>query len=179
MDKSPTLEAIKKAQFPRRISGFLENRHSESFSGNAGPGGAAYLVPTRYDWDMKAIANNRRAAKKKPSGPTVSEYLSRLPDPARGTLEKIRARIRSSVPREAEEVISYGIPAFKHRKVIVWYAAFSDHCSLFPTAGLIERLKEDLKGYTISKGTIQFPLNQPLPAALLKKIVKMRLAQIG
>ena len=71
-------------------------------------------------------------------------------------------------------MISYGIPAFKHKKVLVWYAAFSKHCSLFPTASVIEAFKDDLKGFIISKGTIQFPLDKPLPTALIKKIVKAR-----
>jgi uncharacterized protein YdhG (YjbR/CyaY superfamily) len=126
----------------------------------------------------KATSGNRRVAKNR-SGWTVSEYLSQVPEPARSTLERVRALIRSVVPREAEEVISYGIPAFKCKKVVVWYAAFSDHCSLFPTAAVIEKFKEDLKAYTISKGTIQFPVDQPLPATLVKAIVKARLAQIG
>jgi uncharacterized protein YdhG (YjbR/CyaY superfamily) len=126
----------------------------------------------------KATAPNRRVAKEKASLRTVSEYLSRVPEPARRTLEKVRTVICSVVPREAEEVISYGIPAFKHKRVIVWYAAFSDHCSLFPTAKVIEKFKGELEAYTISKGTIQFPVDQPLPATLVRKIVKARLAQI-
>lgn len=109
---------------------------------------------------------------------TVDEYLARVPEPTRRTLNKVRATIRSVVPVEAEEVISYGMPAFRHKKVIVWYAAFSDHCSLFPTAAVIAKLKEELKGYAVAKGTIHFPANKPLPAALLKKIVKTRLAEI-
>ena len=93
-------------------------------------------------------------------------------------LGKIRAVIRSVVPPESTEVISYRIPAFKHKKIIVWYAAFSDHCSLFPTASVIAKFKDELKGYTISKGTIQFPLDKPIPSALLKRMVKERLANL-
>jgi uncharacterized protein YdhG (YjbR/CyaY superfamily) len=62
--------------------------------------------------------------------------------------------------------------------VLVWFAAFSDHCSLFPTAAVIETFKNELKGFSISKGTIQFPTDKPLPAALVKKMVKARVAQI-
>ena len=61
--------------------------------------------------------------------------------------------------------------------MLVWFAAFSNHCSFFPTAAVIEAFKNELKVYTISKGTIQFPTDKPLPAALVKKIVKMRVAQ--
>jgi uncharacterized protein YdhG (YjbR/CyaY superfamily) len=110
---------------------------------------------------------------------TVDDYLAKVPEPARSTLDKIRAVIRSAVPSQATEVISYGMPAFRHKKIIVWYAAFSEHCSLFPTAAVIDEFKEELKGYTISKGTIQFPIDKPLPASLVKTIVKRRLEQIG
>ncbi len=107
----------------------------------------------------------------------TDEYLAKVPEPARTTLKKIRAVIRSVVPRETTETISYGIPAFKHNGVLVWFAAFSKHCSLFPTASVIEAFKNELKGYTISKGTIQFPVDKPLPATLVKRLVKARIAQ--
>jgi uncharacterized protein YdhG (YjbR/CyaY superfamily) len=90
----------------------------------------------------------------------------------------MRAAIRSAVPREATETISYRIPAIKHRGIVVWFAAFSDHCSLFPTAAVIEAFRKELKSLAISKGTIHFPLNRPLPVALIKKIVKARVAQL-
>lgn len=93
-------------------------------------------------------------------------------------LEKLRLVIRSVVPKDASEVISYSIPAFRQKKIIVWYAAFSSHCSLFPTAAIIEEFKDELNDYTISKGTIQFPLDKPLPSALIKRIVKARVAQL-
>jgi uncharacterized protein YdhG (YjbR/CyaY superfamily) len=92
-------------------------------------------------------------------------------------LNKIRAAISSAVPPEATETISYRMPAFKYKGILVWFAAFSDHCSLFPTASIIEAFKNELKGYSISKGTIHFPLDQPLPAILVRKIVKARVAQ--
>ncbi len=70
------------------------------------------------------------------------------------------------------------MPVFKYKGVLVWFAAFADHCSLFPTAGVIAAFKNELKAYRTSKGTIQFPVNKPLPAPLVKKMVKARLAQI-
>ena len=109
----------------------------------------------------------------------IDEYLATVPEPARGTLKKIRAAIQSVVPREATETISYGMPAFKHNGVLVWFAAFSKHCSFFPTASVIEAFKHELKGYSTSKGTIQFPTDKPLPAALVKKLVKARIDQTG
>jgi uncharacterized protein YdhG (YjbR/CyaY superfamily) len=116
----------------------------------------------------KPIAR-KPAAKSKPAPKTVSEYLTRVPGPARTALTKMRAAIRSAVPKDAVEIISYNIPAFKTNKVLLWFAAFSDHCSLFPTAAIIEQFKNELKPYSTSKGTIHFPLNKPLPIALIKK----------
>ena len=109
---------------------------------------------------------------------TVDEYLASVPESARGTLQRIRAVIRSAVPPEATETISYGIPAFKYKGMLVWFAGFSDHCSLFPTASVIQAFKKELKGYKTSKGTIRFPADAPLPDALLKKMVKARVAQV-
>jgi uncharacterized protein YdhG (YjbR/CyaY superfamily) len=107
----------------------------------------------------------------------IDEYLARVPEPARNTLSRIRAVIRSVVPPEATEAISYGIPAFKHKGVLVWFAAFSNHCSLFPGSSVIEAFKNELKGFSTSKGTIHFPTDKPLPTALVKKLVKARVAQ--
>ena len=119
----------------------------------------------------------RKAAEKTSHTPkSIDEYLAGVPEPARSALNKIRATIRSVVPPEASEVISYRIPAFKYKGMLVWFGAFSDHCSLFPGAGIIEAFKDELKRYPIAKGTIQFPLDKPLPVTLLKKIVKARVA---
>ena len=108
---------------------------------------------------------------------TVDEYLDAVSGPALTKLVRMRALIRSALPPEATEIISYRMPAFKLKKVLVWYAAFSNHCSLFPTASVIDACKDELKGYETSKGTIHFPMDKPLPAALIKKIVKARLEQ--
>src|SRR5271157_6646653 len=116
------------------------------------------------------------AAKRNLSPKTVDEYLAAVPEPARSTLEKVRAVIRSVVPPEATEVISYRIPMFKYKGVLVAFAAFSNHCSLFPGA-LPEAFRDELKGYPTSKGTIQFRVDKPLPATLVKKLVKARIAQ--
>lgn len=129
---------------------------------------------------MKKEKSGRRRppAKSRGAPKSIDEYLAGVSEPARGTLNKIRAAIRSAVPPEATETISYRIPAFKHEAVLVWFAAFSDHCSLFPTAAVIEQFKNELKGFSTSKGTIQFPTDKPLPDALVKKLVKARVAQI-
>jgi uncharacterized protein YdhG (YjbR/CyaY superfamily) len=129
---------------------------------------------------MKKVKSGNRssAAKGKGVPKSVDEYLAGVAQPARSTLNKIRAAIRAAVPPEATEAISYGIPAFKYKGTLMWFAAFSDHCSLFPTASVIEAFKNELEGFTTSKGTIHFPTGKPLPAALVKKLVKARVAQI-
>jgi uncharacterized protein YdhG (YjbR/CyaY superfamily) len=122
-------------------------------------------------------ANRRSAAATHRSPRTIDEYLAGVPKPARSTLQKIRAAVRSAVPATATETISYGMPAFKHKRVLVWFAAFSDHCSFFPTASVIDTFKDELKGFSISKGTIRFPADKPPSAALIRKMVKARLKQ--
>jgi uncharacterized protein YdhG (YjbR/CyaY superfamily) len=113
-----------------------------------------------------------------PAAKTVDEYLANLPEPARSTLTHIRAVIKSVVPKETTEVISYRIPMFKYNGMLVGYAAFAKHCSLFPTgSGVIEMFAKELKGYKTSRGTIQFPSDKPLPDTVLKKIVKQRVKE--
>ena len=126
---------------------------------------------------MKQTNTKKSSVVSRTKPKSVDEYLATVPEPARATLNRIRATIRSIVPAKTEEVISYGIPAFRYKGMLVWYAAFSTHCSLFPTASVIQKFKNELKGYQISKGTIQFPVEKPPPAALIKKIVKARIAQ--
>jgi uncharacterized protein YdhG (YjbR/CyaY superfamily) len=108
----------------------------------------------------------------------IDEYLARVPEPGRTTLSKVRASIRSAVPREATEAISYGMPTFKYKGSLLAFGAFKNHCSLFPMSlAVVAAFKKELKDFPTSKGTIHFPLDKPLPAALLKKIVKARIAQ--
>jgi uncharacterized protein YdhG (YjbR/CyaY superfamily) len=128
---------------------------------------------------MKGVKHRSRSSttKRKPGAKTVDQYLAGAPAPARATLNGLRAAIRAAVPPDATEVISYRIPAFRQKRILVWYAAFSNHCSLFPTSSVIEAFKNELKGLATSKGTIHFPLNKPLPVALIKKVVKARVAE--
>jgi uncharacterized protein YdhG (YjbR/CyaY superfamily) len=122
---------------------------------------------------MKKTRSSRMSKAK-----TVDEYLARVPEPACSSLKHIRKVIQSVVPKETTEVISYGIPMFKFNGMLVGYAAFKNHCSLFPTgSGVIEKFAKELKGYSTSRGTIQFPSDKPLPDALVKKIVKARVAE--
>jgi uncharacterized protein YdhG (YjbR/CyaY superfamily) len=109
---------------------------------------------------------------------TIDEYLADVPEPARTTLNKLRAMIRSAAPPDATEAITYRMPTFKYKGSLVAFAAFKNHCSLFPMSlSVIEAFKKELKGFHTSKGTLQFPLDKPMPATLVKKIVKARIAQ--
>jgi len=143
------------------------------------------LVLTRWEafcsvTRMKKAKPARRGSAAKGHGAPkdFDEYLAGVPEPARGALLKMRAAIRSAVPAAASETISYRMPAFQHKGVLVWFGAFSNHCSLFPTAAVIELFKDELKGYSASKGTVHFPTDKPLPTGLIKKLVKARVAQI-
>ncbi len=108
---------------------------------------------------------------------TVDEYLAAVPEPGRSTLRKIRAAILAAAP-EATEAITYGIPTFKYDRALVAFGAFASHCSLFPMSyAVIDSVKSKLKAAQVSKGTIRFPLDKPLPAALIRTIVKARIAE--
>jgi len=118
-----------------------------------------------------------KPTKHKAAADAVPRYLASVPKPARSAFNKLRTTIRSAVPRDAVETVSYGILAYRQRKVLVWFGAFSTHCSLFPTAEIIADFKDHLKNYKTSKGTIHFPLDRPLPILLIKRIIKARVAK--
>jgi uncharacterized protein YdhG (YjbR/CyaY superfamily) len=128
---------------------------------------------------MKKTKSSKRgpATKPKTGAQLVDEYLRGIAEPARTTLKKVRAIIRSVAPADATEGIRYGIPTFQYKGMLAGFAAFSDHCSLFPGAGPTFKFKNQLKNYETSKGTIRFALDRPLPAALLEKMVKARMAE--
>jgi uncharacterized protein YdhG (YjbR/CyaY superfamily) len=125
---------------------------------------------------MNKATTRKSTAKDRVVAKSVDEYLAGVSQPARSTLQKIRATIRSLAPPGATEVISYGIPMFKYKGMLMGFAAFTDHCSLFPGA-IVEEFKDELKDYRTSKGTIQFPVDKPPPTTLIRKIVKARVAQ--
>jgi uncharacterized protein YdhG (YjbR/CyaY superfamily) len=114
------------------------------------------------------------------SAEEVDEYLSGLDEPKRGTLEKLRASILELVP-DAEQAISYGVPAFRVRgKTVAGFAAFKDHLSYLPFSGsVLGQLSDELEEYTMTKSSLHFPVDRSLPKPLVKKLIAVRLAEAG
>jgi uncharacterized protein YdhG (YjbR/CyaY superfamily) len=111
---------------------------------------------------------------------SVVQYFSRLSEPTKSTLQSVRAAILSACPKDTTVALSYGIPTFKHNGSICAIAAFKDHCSLFPMSYfVIDKFRAELARFEISKGTVRFRTDKPLPAPLLRKIVKARLTQMS
>ncbi|MBI5541420.1 MAG: DUF1801 domain-containing protein [Bacteroidia bacterium] len=106
----------------------------------------------------------------------VEEYITTFPADTQILLIKLRATIKKAAP-EAEEVISYNMPAFKHKGILVYFAAYKNHIGFYPTSSGIKAFQNELSEYHVTKGTIQFTLNKPLPIALVTKIVKFRLKE--
>ncbi len=107
---------------------------------------------------------------------TIDEYIATFPKNIQIILQEIRQAIREAAP-DAEEVISYHMPAFRQNGILVWFAAFKNHIAFFPKASGVEAFKEELSAYKISKGTVRFPIDKPIPIVLVKKIVKFRVRE--
>ena len=108
---------------------------------------------------------------------TIDEYLSRLSDEKRAALQKLREAIKAAAPR-AEECISYQLPAFRlDGRVLVWFGAAANHCAFYPGAYPLEAHKDEVRAYDTSKGTLRFQADRPLPATLVRKLVRARIAQ--
>lgn len=107
---------------------------------------------------------------------SVDDYIDALPQPAKKLMQQMRATIKKAAPK-AEEVISYSMPAFKLNGMLVWYAAFKTHIGFYPRVSGIETFKKDIEKYKWAKGSVQFPMDKPLPLALVTKIVKFRVKE--
>jgi uncharacterized protein YdhG (YjbR/CyaY superfamily) len=120
-----------------------------------------------------SVKKSRTKGGKNNSPKTIDEYIESFPEDVQSILQKMRKTIRKEAP-EAEETISYQIPTFKLNGNLVHFAAFSDHISFFPTSSPREAFKKELSRYKGGKGTIQFPLDEPIPYDLVKRIVVFR-----
>lgn len=103
-------------------------------------------------------------------------YIARFPAATQELLQSLRAAIKKGAP-EAAEVISYQMPAFSQNGILVYFAAHRNHIGFYPAGSGIENFKSEVAGFKTSKGTIQFPLDQPIPADLVERIVRFRLAE--
>ena len=111
---------------------------------------------------------------------SVAEYIASQPKPTRDVLKTVRSAIRKALPK-AEEVISYQIPAYKlNGRVVIYFAGWKQHYSLYPaTGGIPEAFKEELAPYELRKGTIRFPLSEPVPVRLIARIAKYRAREVS
>jgi len=107
---------------------------------------------------------------------SIDEYIKTFPKEVRKILQELRTRIRTVAP-DAGEKISYGIPTFVLNGNLVHFAAYDKHIGFYPTSSSIRAFKKELSGYKTAKGTVQFPIDKPLPLVLIKKIVKFRVAE--
>lgn len=107
---------------------------------------------------------------------TIDDYLANVPPDAREKLQEIRQIVKEEAP-EADEAISYRMPAFKLHGILVYFGAFKDHVGLYPTSSPMDAFREELAGYKTSKGAIQFPLDRPLPVPLIRRIVQYRVKE--
>ena len=107
---------------------------------------------------------------------TIDQYLASLPKNSRDISQQLRKVIREAAP-EAEEVISYNMPAFRYHGVLVYFAAHKEHIGFYPVSSAIRAFKDELLRYETSKGTIKFPIVKGIPATLVKKIVKFRVKE--
>jgi uncharacterized protein YdhG (YjbR/CyaY superfamily) len=113
------------------------------------------------------------------SSEEVDEYLRGLDEPKRSTLQALRGTILEIVP-DAEQVISYRVPAFRVRgKTVAGFAAFKDHLSYLPFSGsVLGQLADELKGYTTTKSSLHFPVDRPLPKSVVRNLIAVRLAEL-
>ena len=113
------------------------------------------------------------------SAEEVDEYLRGIEEPKRSTLQTLRRTILEIIP-DAEQVISYRVPAFRVRgKTVAGFAAFQNHLSYLPFSGsVLSQLADELEGYTMTKSSLHFPVDRPLPKALVKKLIALRLAEV-
>ena len=106
----------------------------------------------------------------------IDAYISGFPESIQKLLQEVRSTVKQAAP-QATEVISYGMPAFKQDGMLVYFAAFKNHIGFYPIPSAIDAFKEDLSAFKCTKGSVHFPLDKPLPAELITRIVTFRLSE--
>ena len=106
----------------------------------------------------------------------VDEYIDGFPAETQKLLEQLRSTIIEAAPK-AEEVISYSMPAYKYEGMLVYFAGYKNHIGFYPGAAVVESFKKEISGYKWAKGSVQFPIDEPIPVKLVTKIVKFRVKQ--
>jgi uncharacterized protein YdhG (YjbR/CyaY superfamily) len=134
---------------------------------NVSEGHRAHLILARGASNLKSVTTSE-----------IDDYLARLDEPKRSTLQNLREKILELVP-QAQEGMAYGVPAFRlNGKVVAGFAAFKQHLSYLPHSGSVFReLKDELDGFKTSKGALRFPVDVPLPMSLVERLVRIRIAQ--
>jgi uncharacterized protein YdhG (YjbR/CyaY superfamily) len=107
---------------------------------------------------------------------SIDEYLAAYPQDVQALLKELRQAIKEAAP-QAQETISYQMPAFRQNGILVWFGAFKDHIGFFPKASAVKAFKKKLSGFKTSKGTVQFALDKPIPLGLVKEIVRFRVKE--
>jgi uncharacterized protein YdhG (YjbR/CyaY superfamily) len=115
----------------------------------------------------------RKSSARKARPTSVTEYINAAPKEARKKLREMRACVRAAAPG-AKESLKWGMPAFSYRRILVTFAAFKHHIGFFPTTAAVRALAKDLSKFTTGRGSIQFPLEKPLPSALVRKMTAFR-----
>lgn len=124
---------------------------------------------------MKKIAGTGSTGDAAANRKAIDAYIAKAPQQAREMLEEIRTIVRENAPADATEVFSYGMPGFRYKGPLLWYGAMKRHCGFYPgSPPMIRSLAAELKGFKTTKGAIQFPYDNAVPAALVKKIVRLR-----
>lgn len=106
-----------------------------------------------------------------------AEYAAGFPPKVRRALQSVRSTIKKAAPG-AEEIISYGMPAFRQRTILVWFGAHAKHIGLYPKAAAMSAFKRELNAYKHAKGSVQFPLDEPMPLELIARIVRFRVDEV-
>ena len=119
------------------------------------------------DWNTTTNKGNRMSAK------TIDEYIANFPKEVQAILKRVKTTVRKAAPK-AEETISYGIPTFKLYGNLVHFAGYKSHIGFYPTPSGIEKFKKELSAYKGAKGSVQFPLDQPIPYELIARITRFR-----